>query len=204
MLDQVKIGHNHYTLKEVPVVNVTGSLKGEIDYIDRTIKIAEFITDDDKRETLIHEIVHGIDEFMGIDLNEEQVVKIGKGLAMVMTDNPKLFRHPSVTSEIQEAVNRASVNIIDDIQVSDKTDIDRIVDRITEIMGNQIDRHSPSFKNKVVILPSEEPVITTLSDFTTKALTEELMSREGVEYDTVENGYSTRISGPAIVIINRD
>ncbi|MFC4305779.1 hypothetical protein ACFO1S_20320 [Cohnella boryungensis] len=45
----------------------------------------------DKRETLIHEIIHGIDEFMGIKLEESQVRKLGAGLAMVFQDNPDLY-----------------------------------------------------------------------------------------------------------------
>lgn len=91
MIKQVKIGCHLYQVSEVESVNKFEPRKGEIDYFQRLIKIDKDMTDRDKRETLLHEIIHGIEEFMGIDLEESQIRKLGAGLAMVLEDNPELL-----------------------------------------------------------------------------------------------------------------
>jgi len=87
----VKIGYLTYEITEVESVNKFESRKGEIDYFSRQIRIDKDMTLQDKKETLIHEIIHGVEEFMGINLEEDHVRKLGVGLAMVIRDNPELF-----------------------------------------------------------------------------------------------------------------
>lgn len=91
MLENVKIGCQIYRIIEVGCVSKYEPRKGEIDLYHREIRIDRGMTKLDKRETLIHEIIHGIDEFMGIKLEESQVRKLGAGLAMVFQDNPDLY-----------------------------------------------------------------------------------------------------------------
>ncbi|MFR9710753.1 hypothetical protein ACL02P_15395 [Paenibacillus sp. MB22_1] len=90
-MNQVKIGYTVYQVVEVDCVNKFEPRKGEIDYFKRQIRIDKDMTPQDKKETLIHEIIHGIDEFMGIELEESQVKKLGAGLAMVLEDNRELL-----------------------------------------------------------------------------------------------------------------
>jgi hypothetical protein len=91
MLSKIKIGYQNYDVIEVECVNKYEPRKGEIDYFSRQIRIDRDMTVEDKTETLLHEIIHGLDEFMGIGLKEEQVRKLGAGLAMVLGDNPDLL-----------------------------------------------------------------------------------------------------------------
>lgn len=42
--------------------------------------------DDETLETIIHECIHAIDHFMGIELSEEQVKRLGVGLTTVYKD----------------------------------------------------------------------------------------------------------------------
>lgn len=91
-MEKIKIGCFEYSIKEVNSVNKYEPRKGEIDFFERTIKIDGDMNDLDKNETLIHEIVHGIDEFMAVGLEEEQIKKLGHGLAMVLLDNPELLK----------------------------------------------------------------------------------------------------------------
>jgi hypothetical protein len=86
----VKIGCYRYVVKEVKSVNKFEPRKGEIDYYEKVIRLDEDMSTDDKLETLLHEIVHGIDDFMDVGLEEDQVKKLGHGLAMVFMDNPDL------------------------------------------------------------------------------------------------------------------
>lgn len=91
VLAKIKIGCFQYTITEVKSVSKFEPRKGEIDLLQRAIKIDSDMTPQDKQETLLHEIIHGIDEFMRIGLEEEQVKKLGAALAMVLIDNPGLI-----------------------------------------------------------------------------------------------------------------
>jgi hypothetical protein len=91
MISKIKIGYANYEVLEVECVNKFEPRKGEIDLFNRQIRIDRNMTTEDKRETLLHEIIHGLDEFMKIELDEDQVRKLGAGLAMVLEDNPSLF-----------------------------------------------------------------------------------------------------------------
>ena len=91
MIEKVKIGCFKYDVVEVKSVNKLEPRKGEIDFLQRVIRIDSDMTPQDKKETLLHEIVHGVDEFMTIKLEEEQVKKLGAALAMVLMDNPGLL-----------------------------------------------------------------------------------------------------------------
>lgn len=87
---KIKIGCFEYCVDEVECVNKFEPRKGEIDFYDRVIRIDKGMSELDKIETLIHEAIHGLDEFMQIGLDEEHVKKIGHGLAMLLRDNPEL------------------------------------------------------------------------------------------------------------------
>ena len=49
-----------------------------------------------KKATLIHEIVHGLDEMYGIDLKEKQVEKLGNAFYMLLKENPNTFERGDV------------------------------------------------------------------------------------------------------------
>ena len=88
----IKIGCHEYEVQEVECVNKYETRNGEIDHIQRVIKIDKGLKDDDKREVLLHEIIHGLEEFMVLNLEEDDVTRLAKGLWMVLKDNPGLFR----------------------------------------------------------------------------------------------------------------
>lgn len=67
-------------------------LYGQIDYIEQTISLNSATSHEQKKATLIHEIVHGIDELYGIGLKEKQVEKLGNALYVLIRDNPEMFR----------------------------------------------------------------------------------------------------------------
>ena len=92
MLKSVKIGCYSYCVEEVPQVSKTAALKGQIDHFARVIRIDRDMSRCDKIEALIHEAIHGIDEFMHLNLSENLVGKLGVAVAMVLMDNPDLCR----------------------------------------------------------------------------------------------------------------
>jgi hypothetical protein len=91
MIDKIKIGCYTYNVSEVDVVEKYTSAVGYIDFNTKTIKIDKEVKDNFKLEILFHEVLHGIDNFMGIGLEEAEIEKLGKGLTMVLKDNPALI-----------------------------------------------------------------------------------------------------------------
>ncbi len=75
-----------YTVCEVECVNKTEPRKGEIDYLSCTIRIDRSMPDDLKRQTLMHEILPGMFEALGMyDLaqDEEKVQGIATALHQI-------------------------------------------------------------------------------------------------------------------------
>lgn len=68
------------------------ALYGQIDYMEQTITLDASASLEQKKATLIHELIHGIDEMCSIGLKEKQVRKLGNGLYMLIRDNPEMFR----------------------------------------------------------------------------------------------------------------
>ena len=55
-----------------------------------TIKIADGMTPNHTRETLLHEVLHAIEDHGQIGLTEMQVVALGYGILGVLRSNPNL------------------------------------------------------------------------------------------------------------------
>lgn len=93
MISTVKIGHLDYDIKQVPHGSMENNAVGQIDQFRTTIKLDEDLGNDLVKETLLHEIIHGIDFMFGINLREKQVEQLGVGLATVFRDNPHLIKY---------------------------------------------------------------------------------------------------------------
>lgn len=66
-------------------------LYGQIHYLPEKIILNSESSENQKRATLIHERIHGMDDMFRIELKEEQVEKLGNALYMLITDNPQMF-----------------------------------------------------------------------------------------------------------------
>ena len=66
-------------------------LYGQIHYLPEKIILNSEGSEDQKKATLIHECIHGLNEMYLIDLKEEQVEKLGNALYMLINDNPQMF-----------------------------------------------------------------------------------------------------------------
>lgn len=77
-------------VEEVEQIDKFRRLLGEIDYCEQKIKIDKNIPEDLKRETLIHEILHGILEKLGfeeINNDEQKVHSIASTMYSVLKEN---------------------------------------------------------------------------------------------------------------------
>lgn len=90
--EKVKILYKEYSVSEIDNLhNEYGDLYGEIRYLPEKISLNAISSNEQKKATLIHEIVHGMDEMYNIGLKEKQVEKLGNAFYMLIQDNPQLF-----------------------------------------------------------------------------------------------------------------
>lgn len=97
--DKVKIGWRTYKIEqgEHRAGNNGGDLLGEIAYYENKIYIYDKLSDIDKYETLLHEIIHGCLWLMGSELrdNERFITALTQHLFQVLKENPGLFSEVS-------------------------------------------------------------------------------------------------------------
>lgn len=89
-IDKLKILATEYKVEEVEQIDKYQRLLGQIEYAEQIIKIDKNISEDMKKETLIHEILHGVFEKLGYEeLNddEQKVQSISSTLYLVLKEN---------------------------------------------------------------------------------------------------------------------
>lgn len=90
--EKVKVLYKEYGISEqVNLHDEKGELFGQIHYLLQEIVLNADATEEQKKATLVHEIVHALDEMYGIGLKEKQVEKLGNAVYMLQKDNPGLF-----------------------------------------------------------------------------------------------------------------
>lgn len=91
--EKVKILFKTYDVQqEKNLHDMEGDLYGQIHYLPERIILNEDSTEEQKKATLIHELIHGLDEAYIIGLKEKQVEKLGNALYMLIRDNPEMFK----------------------------------------------------------------------------------------------------------------
>ena len=89
-IKKVKILATEYNVQEVEQIDKYQRVLGQIEYEEQTIKVDKNISEDMKKETLIHEIIHGILEKLGYtELNEDEqkVHSIASTMYLVLKEN---------------------------------------------------------------------------------------------------------------------
>lgn len=92
--EKLHILFKEYTVKRADNMrNEKGNmLYGEVDYVTQTITLNSAASEEQSKSTVLHEVVHALDELYIIGLKEKQVEKLGVALYMFIRDNPEMFR----------------------------------------------------------------------------------------------------------------
>ena len=95
--EQVHLLYKDYKVKKTSNLRSDSgeTLYGQTQFIEQLILINDNASEDQQKATLIHELVHGLDELFGIELKEEQVEKVGNAFYMLIRDNLEMFREGS-------------------------------------------------------------------------------------------------------------
>ena len=83
-------------LYKVKLVNLTSrrkALLGEIDYVKQEIRIDKKLKKERKREVLLHEIIHGLTEAVGLDekLTEQDIQSLARAIYALFRSNRPIF-----------------------------------------------------------------------------------------------------------------
>lgn len=90
--NKVKILYKDYDVQEQDNLHdENGDLYGQIRYLPEKIYLNAQSSEKRKEASLIHEIIHGIDEMYFIGLKEKQIEKLGNALYVLIQDNPNMF-----------------------------------------------------------------------------------------------------------------
>lgn len=89
---EIKVAYKNYSIEKVNNLNDgVNLLYGQCKYDEEKILLAEAYSKNQQECTLIHELIHAIDDIFSIGVTEEQVLKLGKGFYQVIKDNPEMF-----------------------------------------------------------------------------------------------------------------
>ena len=89
-IKQIKILATEYDVEEVEQIDKYQRLLGQIEYTEQKIKIDRSISEDMKKEVLLHEILHGVLEKLGyteINEDEQKVHSIASTMYLVLKEN---------------------------------------------------------------------------------------------------------------------
>lgn len=93
IVEYVKILYKNYEVaEEINLHDENGDLYGQIHYLPERILLNKDASEEQKKATLIHEVIHGLDEMYNIGLKEKQVEKLGNAFYMLIHDNPDMFK----------------------------------------------------------------------------------------------------------------
>ena len=90
--EKVKILYKEYAVEQKQNLHEgAAELYGQIDYLAEKIYLNPASSKEQQKATLLHELIHGLDEVYDIRLKEGQVEKLGNALYMMIRDNPEMF-----------------------------------------------------------------------------------------------------------------
>lgn len=89
---EIKIAGYKIKIIEDDKILPNNSRIGEYSPYEQIIRIAPSLTDQQKNETLIHEIIEAINDIyeLGLD-HDEQLCKLSVAFHQIIVDNPELF-----------------------------------------------------------------------------------------------------------------
>lgn len=90
--EKVKVLYKEYAVEyQENLHDGGGDLYGQIQYLPEKILLNIDSSDEQKKSTLMHELIHALDEMYCIKLKEGQVEKLGTAMYMLIRDNPHMF-----------------------------------------------------------------------------------------------------------------
>lgn len=93
MIDKIKVGGIIYTVQLPSFVEIDDdrNFKGACRFNYALIEISEYLGQQIKHETLIHELTHAIAHEANVEMTEDDIIQFSKVLYQVLQDNDFSF-----------------------------------------------------------------------------------------------------------------
>lgn len=94
MLDKISVMGMEYAIEYVDVVDKENPRFGQVNFFESKIKIDKSLSEDRKKQTLIHEILHCVCQELGLyDLNDNEnaIQSIATALYDISKNNQAIF-----------------------------------------------------------------------------------------------------------------
>ena len=88
--NKVKIGPHMFEVQLVEVVNKSEPRRAEINMLNNCIRIDSTMVVSKQEEGFFHEVFHEISTSLGVELEENDVMRLSYGIYMVLKDNDLL------------------------------------------------------------------------------------------------------------------
>lgn len=89
MISEIFVFGKRFSVEEVQPGRLAFEEQGSINYGKAEIGLDADVSDHEKRETLLHEVLHAIDHALQLGLNEAQVGALSVGLWAFVQANPQ-------------------------------------------------------------------------------------------------------------------
>jgi hypothetical protein len=91
--ERIRILGKKFSVRFLIGAPLDDGLNGESDSDNQQILIRDSQPLESEQDTVLHEILHSVDEAMGLKMKESQVKGAATGLLAVMKDNPSLVAY---------------------------------------------------------------------------------------------------------------
>lgn len=88
--ERIRVIGKRFTVQFLTAAPLDDGLNGECDSDEQQILVRDGQPLESEQDTLLHEVIHAIDEAMGLKMKEAQVKGTATGLLAVLKDNPAL------------------------------------------------------------------------------------------------------------------
>lgn len=130
--DKIKIGGYIVEVKEQEHLTLERANQGEYHPMTQEIFIDPAMTEQQKQETFIHEVLEAITSIYDIDIEHKDLSNIATVLHQVIKDNPGIF----IVEKEREPIQNITVNMP---KVTEKVDIHKMIE-VMEQMKQVVNR----------------------------------------------------------------
>lgn len=93
MIERVQVLGKTYRVEEVPDHILSGNFVGNHSGRTLLISVLDNLADDQKRETVLHEVIHALNLALALGLDERQVSALSNGLYALAHGDPEATRY---------------------------------------------------------------------------------------------------------------
>lgn len=90
---KVRIFGRDFSIHYIPNSSLGVDRMGYCEWTKQKISVEDGLTPIEEADTVLHEVIHGLDDVMGLKLEEDQVKCLATGILGILQDNPEFAKY---------------------------------------------------------------------------------------------------------------